>query len=84
MNESVGNVDEEMELSQDSVKKAMEISMSATQQISGSKQIADSMQGIDMTMRQVQDGSTQVKEAADKLKGLANELNDSLKTIYKI
>jgi len=73
-----------MELSQDSVKKAMEISMSATQQISGSKQIADSMQGIDMTMRQVQDGSTQVKEAADKLKGLANELNDSLKTIYKI
>lgn len=74
MEQSVNNVNEEMELSFESSKRAKEIAMSATQQIGGSRQIADAMAGIDLSMKQVSTAASQSEEAAKQLKVLANEL----------
>ncbi|MCX5712154.1 MAG: methyl-accepting chemotaxis protein [Candidatus Omnitrophica bacterium] len=77
MEESVKNVDEETKLSQESAERAKEISMSATQQVGGSKQIAEAMANIDEAMKQVTQGAQQSQVAAKQL----NELGQELKAI---
>lgn len=77
MESSVTNVDEETRLSQESAERAKEIAMSATQQISGSKQIAEAMAGIDEAMKQVAVAAQQNQAAVKQLSELARELRDT-------
>ena len=50
--------------------------MGATQQVSGSKQIADAMGNINEAMKQIAAGAGQTQAAAKQLTGLAGELKD--------
>jgi len=77
MEQSVVNVNEEVKLSQDSAESAKEISMGATQQVSGSKQIADAMLNINEAMKQIAAGAGQAQAAAKQLNTLSSELKDT-------
>ena len=79
----MGNVDEEVQLSRESAEKAKEIAMSVTQQINGSKQIAEAMRDIDETMKQVTAGAQQSLEAAGLLSRLGSELKE-VTTRFKV
>jgi len=74
MEQSNNNVSEEIRLAQESAESVKEIAMFATQQISSSKQIADAISYINEAMRPITTGVLQVKETAEKLNGLAKEL----------
>lgn len=74
MEQSLVGVEEEIQLAKDSAAKSQEIAMSANQQISGSRQIAEAMASIDQTMKQIVFGSQRSSEAASQLSGLADEL----------
>jgi methyl-accepting chemotaxis protein len=74
--QSNNNVSEEIKLAQESSESVKEIAMFATQQISSSKQIADAISYINEAMRPITTGVLQVKTTAEKLDGLAKELQD--------
>ena len=76
MESSVSSVDEETKLSQESAERAKEISMNATQQISGTKQISDAMINIDEAMKQIAASAQQSQVAVKQMTGLAKELKD--------
>lgn len=76
MEQSTVNVTEEVRLAQESAESAKEISMGATQQVSGSKQIADAMGNINEAMKQIAAGAGQAQAAAKQLNALAGELKD--------
>lgn len=76
MEQSINNVNEETKLSQESAESAKEIAMSTTQQVAGSKQIADAMGNINEAMKQIASGAQQAQAAAQQLNGLAKELKD--------
>ena len=76
MEQSMGNVDEEVRLSGESAERAREIAMSVRQQVNGSKQIADAMREIDESMKQVSGGAQQSQLASEQLISLADELKD--------
>ncbi len=78
MEQSVVNVNEEVKLSQDSAESAKEISMGATQQVSGSKQIADAMLNINEAMKQIASGAGQAQAAAKQLNTISIELKSIL------
>ncbi len=77
MEQSIVNVDEESRLSQESADSAKEISMGASQQVSGSKQIADAMANINEAMKQIAAGASQAQAASKQLNTLATELKDA-------
>jgi hypothetical protein len=74
MEQSTANVVEEVKLSQESAESAKEIAMGATQQVSGSKQIADAMGNINEAMKQIAAGAGQAQAAAKQLNTLAADL----------
>jgi methyl-accepting chemotaxis protein len=74
MEESIGSVEEEVRLSRESADRSKEIAMIVRQQITGSKQIAGAMTGIDAAMRQVTESAEQSRVAAGELIDLAREL----------
>ncbi|MCX5665655.1 MAG: methyl-accepting chemotaxis protein [Candidatus Omnitrophica bacterium] len=74
MEQSTANVAEEVKLSQESAESAKEIAMGATQQVSGSKQIADAMGNINEAMKQIAAGASQAQAAAKQLNTLAADL----------
>ena len=74
METSVNSVDEESKLSQESAERSKEISMSTTQQVAGSKQIAEAMSNIDEAMKQVAIGAQQSQVAVKQLTELSKEL----------
>ena len=74
METSVTSIDEEAKLAQQTAESAKEITMSVTQQISGSKQIADAMTNIDEAMKQIAAGAQQSQAAVKILTDLAGEL----------
>jgi methyl-accepting chemotaxis protein len=76
MEQSNNNVSEEIKLAQESAESVKEIAMFATQQISSSKQIADAISYINEAMRPITTGILQVKTTAEKLDGLAKELQE--------
>ncbi|MDD5432522.1 MAG: methyl-accepting chemotaxis protein [Candidatus Omnitrophica bacterium] len=76
METSVTSVDEETKLSQESAERAKEISMGTTQQVAGSKQIADAMSNIDEAMKQIAQSSQQSQVAVKQLTGLAQDLKN--------
>lgn len=76
MEQSVSSVDQEARLAQETADNAKEIAMSVSQQISGSKQIADAMLNIDEAMKQVTAGAQQTQVAVKQLTGLAQELKE--------
>ncbi len=78
MEQSLVGVEEEIQLAKDSAAKSREIAMSANQQISGSRQIADAMVGIESTMQQIASGAQRSANAASQLTGLADELKQSM------
>ncbi len=75
MEKSILSVDEEARLAQQTTEKSKEIAMSANQQVSGAKQIADAMMNIDETMKQVAEGALQSQASVKQLTTLAAELN---------
>ena len=77
MEESIKSVEEEVKLSQDSSERVKEIFMSTTQQVSGSKQIAEAMVSIDEAMKQIAQAAQQSQIAAKQLTDLAQELKDT-------
>jgi len=77
MEESTKSVEEEVKLSQDSSERVKEIFMSTTQQVSGSKQIAEAMVSIDESMKQIAQAAQQSQVAAKQLTDLAQELKDT-------
>lgn len=83
MEQSIISVNEETKLSQESADSAKEISMGATQQVSGSKQIADAMGNINEAMKQIAIGAQQAQAAAKQLNMLASEIN-SLTIKFKV
>lgn len=83
METSVSSIDEEARLAQQTAESAKEITMSVTQQISGSKQIADAMMNIDQAMKQIAAGAQQSQSAAKQLTDLAKELKAAV-TKFKI
>ncbi len=74
MEQSVTNVNEEIKLSRDSAESAKEIAMSATQQIIGSKQIAEAMSSINDAMKEISNDAQQAQGTAKELSSLASEL----------
>lgn len=74
MQASVLNIEEEARLSQQTVEAAKEIAMNSTQQISGSRQIAEAMVSIDDAMKQVSLSAQQSQQAAKLLAQLAEDL----------
>ncbi len=83
MEQSLVGVEEEIQLAKDSAAKSREIAMSANQQISGSRQIADAMASIDRTMKDIVVGAQRSASSASQLTGLADELRDSM-TCFKV
>jgi methyl-accepting chemotaxis protein len=81
METSIVSVDEESKLSQESAERSEEIAMSATQQISGSKQIAEAMSDIDETMKQIAVSAQQSQAAVKQLAELGKELKDMIKRL---
>ena len=76
METSVTSIDEEAKLASQTADSAKEITMSVTQQISGSKQIADAMTNIDEAMKQIAVGASQSMAAVKQLTNLATELKE--------
>jgi len=76
MEQSNNNVNEEIKLSQESAESVKEIAVFATQQISSSKQIADTIFYLNDAMKPITTGALQVQAAAEQLNGLAKELQD--------
>ncbi|MBF0494033.1 MAG: methyl-accepting chemotaxis protein [Candidatus Omnitrophica bacterium] len=74
METSLSSVEEEAVLAQETAEKAKEITMAVTQQISGSKQIADAMGSVDEAMKQIAAGAQQSQAAVKQLNELAHEL----------
>ncbi len=74
METSVTSIDDEAKLAQQTAESAREITMSTSQQISGSKQIADAMINIDDAMKQIASGAQQSQAAAKQLTSLSQEL----------
>ncbi|MCX5700516.1 MAG: methyl-accepting chemotaxis protein [Candidatus Omnitrophica bacterium] len=81
METSVISIDEEAKLASETADSAKEIAMSTTQQISGSKQIADAMGNIDEAMKQIAAGAAQSQAAVKQLTGLAEELKKIVVTL---
>ena len=78
MEQSLSGVEEEIQLAKESAAKSKEIAMSANQQISGSRQIAEAMASIDQTMKQIASGAQRSADAACQLTALADELKASM------
>jgi len=78
MEQSLSGVEEEIQLAKESAAKSKEIAMSANQQISGSRQIAEAMASIDQTMKQIASGAQRSADAAGQLTALADELKASM------
>jgi len=78
MEQSLVSVEEEIQLAKDSASRSQEIAMSANQQISGSRQIAEAMTSIDETMKQIVYGAQCSADSASQLVGLADELKSSM------
>lgn len=76
METSVNSIDDEAKLAQQTAESAKEITMSVTQQISGSKQIADAMMNIDEAMKQIAAGAQQSQAAVRQLTDLGKDLKD--------
>lgn len=74
METSVNSIDEEAKLAQQTAESAKEIAMTTSQQILGSKQIADAMINIDEAMKQIAVGAQQSQIAVKQLMDLAAEL----------
>lgn len=79
MEQSLKGVESEIGLAQEAADKAQEIAMSANQQISGSKQIAEAMNNIDDTMKQIASSAQMSAASVKELTALADELKDSIK-----
>lgn len=78
MEQSLGSVEEEINLAQDSAMTSKEIAMNANQQISGARQIADAMHSINDTMQGITSGAEYAMHAAEELATLAEELRLSV------
>ena len=78
MEQSNTSVDEEIKLAKDSAEKSKEIAMTANQQMSGSKQIAEAMSSIDESMKQIAAGSSQSASVVKQLISLADELKETM------
>ena len=76
MEQSVLGVDEETHLARQTTEKTKEIEMSANLQVSGFKQIADAMMGIDEAMKQIAAGAQQSQVSGKRLSELAIELKE--------
>ncbi|MBF0216555.1 MAG: methyl-accepting chemotaxis protein [Candidatus Omnitrophica bacterium] len=74
MEKSASSVEEEMTLAKDTSEKAKEITMSANQQIAGSKQIAEAMGSIDEVMKQIASGTVQTQASVEQMTKLAKDL----------
>ncbi|MFH1414367.1 MAG: CHASE3 domain-containing protein [Candidatus Omnitrophota bacterium] len=74
MEQSINSVDEEAKLAQQTTERAKEIAMSANQQISGSRQIAEAMTSLNTAMKEVVTSSEQTKGAVEELTELSSEL----------
>ena len=74
MEQSVQGVDEETSLARQTTEKTKEIEMSANLQVSGFKQIAESMMSIDEAMKQIAVGAQQSQISGRRLSELAGEL----------
>jgi methyl-accepting chemotaxis protein len=74
METSVNSIDDEARLAQQTAESAKEITMNVTQQITGSKQIADAMTNIDEAMKQIAAGAQQSQVAVKQLTDLAAQL----------
>jgi methyl-accepting chemotaxis protein len=83
MEQSRLNVEEEIHLANKSAQKAKEIAFAAKQQISGSRQIADSMGGIDTSMKNITTSAQQSQDAVAQLAELAHELENTM-TQFKV
>ena len=81
METSIVSVDEESKLSQESAERSEEIAMSATQQISGSKQIAEAMSNVDEAMKQIAVSAQQSQAAMKQLTDLGKDLKDMIKKL---
>lgn len=79
MEESTKSVEDEVKIAQGAAEKSKEISMSANQQVSGSKQIADSMNYIDEAMKEMTQGIQKSQTAAEQLSSLGEELRNEIK-----
>ena len=77
MEQSVNNVNAESKLAEESADSAKEIAMSATQQVSGSKQIAGAMGSINDAMKEISAGASQTQVGVKQLVELAQELKNS-------
>jgi len=64
----------ESKLAQESADSAKEIAMNITQQVAGSKHIADAMNSLNDTMKQISSGASQTQAGAKQLAELAREL----------
>ncbi|MBF0123173.1 MAG: HAMP domain-containing protein, partial [Candidatus Omnitrophica bacterium] len=74
METSTADVNEQLKLAQETAEKAKEISMATTQQISGSRQIAEAMSSVDEVMKQIAAGAQQSQVSVKQLNELAHEL----------
>ncbi|KJJ85349.1 methyl-accepting chemotaxis sensory transducer [Candidatus Omnitrophus magneticus] len=81
MEQSVVSVDEEVRLAEETAERSKEIAMSASQQITGAKQIAEAMANIDETMKQIAVGAQQSQTATGQLTNLAAELKNFMKLL---
>ena len=79
MEESTKSVEYEVKVAHEAAEKSKEISMSANQQVSGSKQIADSMNYIDESMKEMTQGIQKSQTAAEQLSSLGEELRSEIK-----
>ncbi|KJJ85348.1 methyl-accepting chemotaxis sensory transducer [Candidatus Omnitrophus magneticus] len=79
MEQSVLSVEEEVRLAEETAERSKEIAMSASQQITGAKQIAEAMANIDETMKQIAIGAQQSQTATTQLTDLANELKGTIR-----
>ena len=78
MDHSLASIEQEIELAEASASKSQEIAMNTNQQISGSKQIALSMESIDQTMKEILWGAEQSADTAGQLTELAENLKVSM------
>ncbi|MCX5681284.1 MAG: methyl-accepting chemotaxis protein, partial [Candidatus Omnitrophica bacterium] len=83
METSVSSIDDASRLAQQTTEISKEITMNVTQQISGSKQIADAMVNIDETMKQIAAGAQQSQAAVKQLTELSKDLQ-SIVSKFKI
>ncbi len=78
MNQSMANIQKEIERSKESASMSKEIAVNASQQVMAAQQISEAMVGIDTMMSDIVEEAHQSSNAASLLSGLANNLNDTI------